>query len=106
MGLSRHANARDANERVIVNGLRSIGASVYRVNEPCDIIVGFRRVNYLFEIKLPLGPKGGASHSAQTADQVQFEQTWRGQYAVVRSLDEAIAIVSAGLPPPWGGEAA
>ena len=107
MNLASHSNARDANETEIVNALRCIGASVYRLDTPCDVIVGFRKHNYLIEIKLPPGPKGGVSHSTLTPDQVDFQRTWRGQFAVVRSVNEAFAaICAAPLPQPSSGRAA
>ena len=107
MTLASHANARDANEAEIVNALRCIGASVYRLDTPCDVLVGFRRCNYLIEIKLPPGPKGGVSHSKPTPDQLEFQSTWRGQFAVVRSVNEAFAAICAvPLPQPGSGRAA
>lgn len=102
--MTRHANARDANETEIVDALRCIGASVYRLDVPCDVIVGFRGRNYLIEIKLPPGPKGGTSRSSLTEDQLGFQHSWRGQFAVVRSVDEAFAAICAAPLPQTGRE--
>ena len=102
--MTRRVNARDANETEIVDALRCIGASVYRLDVPCDVIVGFRRCNYLIEIKLPPGPKGGTSHSSLTEDQADFQRIWRGQFAVVRSVDEAFAAIRAAPLPQPGRE--
>jgi len=94
MGLSRWANTRDGNEKPIVSALRKIGASVYRLDKPCDLLVGYRGRNFLLEVKLPLGPRGGTTHSHLNDWQKDFDRTWRGQFAVVRSPEEAIALVS------------
>ena len=104
--MTRYANARDANEAEIVNALHGIGASVYRLDVPCDVIVGFRRRNYLLEIKLPPGPKGGTAHRNLTTDQLMFQSTWRGQFAVVRSVNEAFAAIGAVPLPQPGSERA
>lgn len=96
MALSRHANTRDANEKPIVDALIGIGASVYRLDKPSDLLVGFRKRNFLLEVKLPLGPRGGetSGHHRLSGTQVEFEQTWRGQYSVVRSPEDAIDVVT------------
>ncbi len=95
MALSRYANQRDANEQLIVDALVGVGASVERLDTPLDLLVGFRGVNYLLEVKLPLGPRGGKSGSSLTSDQVTFFRTWRGQRCVVRSWNEALMAIGA-----------
>lgn len=99
-GGRKHANQRDANEPEIVEGLRAIGATVCPLNVPCDLLVGYRSLNYLLEVKLPLGPRGGHGGSVLTDDQREFAQTWRGQFNVVRSLHEALEIIGAVKPRP------
>jgi hypothetical protein len=99
MGLSRHANQRDGNEKPIVDALRQIGASVYVIDKPCDLLVGYRGRNFLLEVKLPLGPRGGSSHSNLNDAQEDFEEAWHGQFDVVRSAVEAIEIVVGPVPP-------
>lgn len=94
MGLSRHANQRDGNEKPIVKALQMLGASVYRLDKPCDLLVGYRGRNYLIEVKLPLGPRGGSAHSQLNDIQKDFEQTWRGQFDVVRSPEDAIELIT------------
>ena len=98
MGLSRYANARDANEKPIIDGLRGMGATVWQLDKPLDLIVGWRGQNWLFEVKLPPGPKGGTSHSRRTKGQVEFFATWRGQKDEIRSLDDALRIMGAIAP--------
>jgi len=86
---------RDANEAEIVAALLAAGASVIRLHSPTDLLVGFREANFLLEIKLPLGVRGGLSHSKKTPAQVEFFQTWRGQKAEVRSPLEALRAIGA-----------
>ena len=54
-----------------------------------DLLVGFRGVNFLIEVK---------SHSKAklTPDQVVFFGTWCGQVSVVYSVEEAISLVTSG----------
>jgi hypothetical protein len=99
MGLHSHANTRDGNEKEIVDALRHLGASVVRMDKPCDLLVGYRGRNYLIEVKLPLGKRGGSSHSQLNDDQKDFDKTWRGQFDVVRSTDEAIQLVTTLVVP-------
>ena len=79
----------DANQPDIVAGLRAVGASVlhlHAVGHGCpDVLVGHYGCNYLFEIK---GPKGRL-----TGVQQVWYDLWRGQVAVVRSLEDALAIM-------------
>jgi len=100
MGLHSHANQRDGNETIIVNALQGIGASVYRLDKPCDLLVGFRGRNYLLEIKLPVGPRGGTSHSRLNDLQEEFAATWRGQFEVVRSVEDAIEAITGSVVQP------
>lgn len=92
MSLNRYAKTRDDNESDIVDALRAAGCSVVRLDRPCDLVVGRAHRNYLMEIKLPLGPQGG-DPSRMTDGQEEFERTWRGQFAVVRTIREAFTVV-------------
>ena len=91
MGLARHANTRDANEDEIVEVLEFLGASVERIDVPCDLIVGVwdneleRPVTILLEVKR----KG---HRA-TPKQRKFWTTFRGYGAIVNTPEEAVEAV-------------
>ena len=74
---------RDGNEKEIVNVFERFGLTVERMDKPVDLIVGFRGVNYLVEVKN--GPK-----APMTEDQKRFFAAWPGQVAVVSTLDEAL----------------
>jgi hypothetical protein len=84
----------DSNQPDIVDGLRSIGASVQilaAVGKGCpDLLIGYRGVNVLLEIK-----DGAKSPSRRelTDDQVIWHGRWNGQVASATNLEEAIAVV-------------
>ena len=102
MGLHSFANQRDGNEKTIVDALRKLGASVHRMDKPCDLLVGFRGKNFLLEVKLPMGPRGGTSHSQLNDEQTTFFRSWYGQFEVVRSTEDAIDVITSGRTPPVG----
>jgi Holliday junction resolvase len=79
----------------VVKALRKIGATVADtsgVGEGFpDIVCGFRGVNWMIEVK---DGKKPPSRRKLTPDQAEFFMAWRGQYAVVESAEQAIALVS------------
>lgn len=83
----RYAAKRDTTEREIVSALEAMGFSVERMDQPCDLLCGFRGQAYLVECKTPT-KRGGKDKP--TAKQQRFIETWRGHYVVIRSRDEAI----------------
>ena len=81
----------DANQAEIVADLRKVGASVlllHEVGHGCpDLLVGFRGVNYLIEIK---------SSVFAVLNPVQREwhnSLWRGQVAIALTSEEALRII-------------
>ena len=87
--VSRRAARRDGNELEIVVALEAIGADVVKLDNP-DLLVGFRGVNWLLEVKNPAGL------NRVSDDQEQFMVDWRGgRVAVVRTADEALMAVGA-----------
>jgi len=85
MSLNRHAKKRDKNEPEIIMALLRAGYSVERLDIPADLLVGKNGVTWLLEVKMLKGKL--------TPDQVWFQDTWQGQYAVVRTIEEALAAV-------------
>lgn len=84
----------DANQRRLTDGLRAIGASVqpiHDVGSGCpDLLVGWRGVNYLFEVK------DGAkvpSKRRLTGDEEDWHDEWRGSVHTVKCLDEALKLL-------------
>jgi len=84
----------DLNQMEIVATLRKIGATVQSlatVGNGCpDLLVGFQGINYLMEIK-----NGDKVPSAQelTPDQIKWHIEWRGEVHIVRSIDDAFAVL-------------
>ncbi len=76
----------DANQKAIVEALRLIpGVSVLIVNGAVDILVGFLRRTYVFEIKNPKG-----NRKRRTPRQKQLLATWTGHYMVVETLQDIL----------------
>ena len=92
----RRAARIDANQPAIVKALRAIGCSVditsHVGNGFPDLTVGYRKRTTLLEVKDGSKPP---SDRELTPDQVKWHIAWRGQVAVVTSVEEAIAAVSA-----------
>jgi Holliday junction resolvase-like predicted endonuclease len=85
MGLNRYAKRRDANEPDIVEALRAIGCTIIQC-DAVDLVVGYQGVNHLIEVKT----KTGKLKDSQLA----LQATWRGQYSIARTVDEALKIVT------------
>ncbi len=86
-----YAKKIDLLQKEVVNALRKIGASVTILSAVGkgfpDLIVGFRKVNFLIEVK-------SKKTATLTSDQVEFFKTWSGQVAVIYSAEEAINLVT------------
>jgi hypothetical protein len=91
----RRAAKVDRNQAEIVQSLRSIGATVqplHAVGEGCpDLLVGFRGVNYLIEVKDWQNPP---SKRQLNAVQEEWHGGWKGQVAKIETVDAAIALVT------------
>ena len=85
----------DRNQAKIVGALRHAGASVWHTHEAGkgapDIVVGWERKNYLFEIK---DPKQPPSKRRLTDDEETFHEYWEGQVDVIHSFEEALEIMT------------
>lgn len=85
----------DANQKSIVEALRKIGASVLHLHQlgkgAPDLAVGYQGRNVFLELK-----DGSKPPSARklTPDEERFHAEWRGQVAVVESVDEAVAFIT------------
>ena len=96
MGLHSYANQRDGNEQEMLSVCRSIGATWLPLNveNGPDGVIGFRKKNFIVEFKLPPGPRGGTSHSRQSPGQKKAQCAWRGQWDVIRTVDELLELLS------------
>ena len=86
----------DRNQSEIVADLRKAGATVqllHRVGGGCpDLLVGFRRQNFLIEVK-----DWQASNSDRELNpkQKDWHEGWKGQVAKVEDADAALAVIGA-----------
>jgi len=80
-----HVHRNDTNTDAIVEALGLVGATVARLGNPLDLLVGFRGRNYLLEVKTAKGKL--------RASQAAFLEAWDGQAAVVRSVEDALRVI-------------
>jgi len=93
MSLNRHAKSRDINEPEIIAALRAVGATVFSLDKPVDLLVGYKGKTLLMEVKQPGKKKrmDGFIHDL-TSDQREFFSAWRGgELVTVRSVAQALA---------------
>lgn len=77
----------DANQRQIVRALRQIGASVYEIKEPVDLLVGFRKRSIALEVKNVDG------RNRLTKQQQEFFATFAGEAYIVQDVQQALKAV-------------
>lgn len=86
----------DSNQPEIVRGLRAVGATVqhlHEVGQGCpDILVGFRGVNYLIEIKD--GDKVPSKRKL-TDRELVWHSWWLGRVAIIETIEEALIYIGA-----------
>jgi hypothetical protein len=86
----------DRNQAEITRALRQAGATVqplHEIGHGCvDLLVGFRGVNVLLEIKDWMQPP---SRQKLTPDEKEWHENWRGQVAVVKTATEALQVIGA-----------
>ena len=87
-GIPKHGK-RDLNEGDIKKALIAVGAAIVplSIKGVPDLLVGFRGINYLLEIK---GDDGKL-----TDDEFTFFEIWEGQCCVVRTPEEALKAIGA-----------
>lgn len=84
----RRAAKRDDNEKEIVTALRKAGAYVTFLDEPCDLLVGYKGRIVLFEVK-----DGSKPPSARklTPKEQKFHDEWAGgSLYIVTCVQEAL----------------
>ena len=88
----RRAARRDANEKGIVEALRAVGATVYLLDEPCDLLVGYHGQTILMELK---NPNTGYGKKGFNANQKHFAENWKGgPFCLVDSVDSALRMLN------------
>ena len=89
----RRAAKVDANQGAIVEALRAIGAYVWPIGLPLDLLCGFRGRTVLLEVKTLTG-KRAPKPKKHTDLQRDFLAAWNGGPAItVSSTEEAIAAI-------------
>ena len=88
MTIKRWAARRDDNESGIVNDLRKVGAKVYPMSKPCDLLVRFAGRLYLMEVANPEN-----KYRQREEAQMKFLNEW--EVPIVRTADEAFRIIGA-----------
>lgn len=87
MSMPRHGAKRDDTEREIVSTLEQCGFSVFRMDQPVDLLVGFRGRCWLVECKSSTKGYGKDLNK----NQKDFDAAWRGPRVVIlRSAQEAM----------------
>lgn len=93
--MSRYARRKDRNHPAIVGAFVGMGCTV-EVHEPSttgapDLIVGVAGINLLIEVK----PDVKAKDKRELRDtQREWHEGWRGQVAVVRTVDDVVTLVN------------
>lgn len=90
----RRAANIDANQPDIVSAVRKVGASVqalHTVGKGCpDLLVGYRGVNMVWEVKDGSKPP---CRRTLTEDEVEWHAKWRGRVTIVESVGQALSIL-------------
>lgn len=90
----RRAARTDANQSEIVAALRAIGASVWVIGLPLDLLVGYRGATALLEVKTLTG-KRQPKPARHTELQREFLGTWRGgPVATVTDVESALRVAA------------
>ena len=88
---ARRAAKVDVNQPALVAAIRALGWTVqhlHSLGQGCpDILVGAEGTNYLFEIKNP------EYAGKLTADEQEWHDMWRGQVAVVETIEDILEVV-------------
>ena len=79
---------RDKNEPEIIKAAESIGAKVWKLDHPVDLLVAYRGWNILVEVKTP---KGGWSTDGQR--EWWEVSPWPGQRTIVRTEMEMVSLL-------------
>lgn len=86
MGMPRYNPKRDYAEKEVVRTLQELGFSVWRLDQPVDLLLGYRGEIWLAEVKT-----GKAKFNA---NQIKFMDEWRGKPVVkLTSSQDAIDFV-------------
>ena len=84
----RRAARVDNNQAEIVDLLRQIpGVTVEPIGKPVDLLIGYRGLNFLIEVKNKDG------FDTLTDAQIRFISEWKGQIRVAHTFDEILKLL-------------
>lgn len=89
MAAPKYAKKVDGNQGDIVRALRKIGCDVEVIGTPVDLLVGYRKLNFLIECKIK-----GRENRKDQKDQQDWIKNWRGQVRYCTNAEEAIRLVT------------
>lgn len=87
----RSRNKPDTNQPKIVQALRDIGAVVFLIGRPFDLLVAFRGQLFLLEVKNPDGRDKLQNSQKKDIGKLKLRGV---EVSVVRSVEEAIESVT------------
>jgi len=94
--MSRRAAKVDGNQGDIVAALEAAGASVQSlaaVGNGCpDLLVGYRSINYVIEVKDPAQP---ACKRRLNSHQKPWHAEWQGRAHLVETVEQALLVIGA-----------
>ena len=85
----KYAQSVDLNQAEIVQALRDIGCDVEIIGRPVDLLVGYRKRNFLIEVK-----REGRTKRNDQQGQRDWIKAWRGQAMMVTDKEQAIRLVT------------
>jgi len=85
----KFAQSTDSNQKEIMDALRQIGCEVVVIGTPVDLLCGYRKRNFLIEVKRP-----GAYVDKRQKAQREFLKDWPGQVRQLSTVEEAIRLVT------------
>ena len=89
--MTRYAARVDANQADIVKALRALGATVYVLKLPVDLLVGINGRTALVEVK---DPNSAYGRRGLNPNQQAFATTWNGgTLALVDSVEAAQRLI-------------
>lgn len=90
----KYAKRVDDNQLEIVRELQQIpGVTVLVIGDPVDLLIGYKKKNYLVEIKR-LDKVN--RESAKTEKQKKFFRSWTGQARIAATTEEIITLIQKG----------
>lgn len=90
IAMKRYADKPDTNQPEIVEALRAVGAKAYIIGKPLDLLIAFRGVFYIIEVKSP-------GEKLSVSQQRTVLEMWDAgcMVNVVYDVDEALKAIGA-----------